>query len=271
MLKKLCMRLIFTSFLFLSTVVDADVFHLQFNDQIFGGHQTVDLQNALREQYQVDANQISIEKIDVVVKSWFGGGQVWLGSRYNQADRRFVNGQANNFNNPADWTFNQIAFVINETNSDLQLNMNGQFRLREVIVSSTGNVESEDGMHSMRAAADILLPLYHMELNGLSSLDLKQLLQNDTQLNPDEYHLNSVTVAIKSSHDGAQVWLESGQQMSKVGIINGARQAFSSHDPGTYEFRSINAAKYGNESSPWLLNFNGDFRLYEIIVSLEQR
>ena len=271
-MKKLSTRLLFTFILLsISTCVLAEVFHLQFHDEIFGGHQTVDLKSALHQQYQLDANQLSIEKIDVVVKSWFGGGQLWLGSRYSQADRRFVNGQASNFNNPADWTFNRIGFVVNETNSDLQLNLNGQFRIREVIVSSAGNVESGDVMHSMQAGADILLPLYHMELNGLSSLDLKQLLHNDTQLNPDEYHLKSVTVALKSSQDGAQAWLESGQQMSKVGIINGAGQAFSSQDPGTYEFRSINAAKYDNESSPWLLNFSGDFRLYEIVVNLEQR
>ena len=57
MMKKLSMRLLFTFLLLsFSTCVHADVFHLQFHDQIFGGHQTVDLKSALSQQYQVDAN-----------------------------------------------------------------------------------------------------------------------------------------------------------------------------------------------------------------------
>ena len=58
MMKKLSMRLLFTFFLSLSTTAHADVFHLQFNDEIYGGHQTLDLQNELRDQYQVDARQL---------------------------------------------------------------------------------------------------------------------------------------------------------------------------------------------------------------------
>lgn len=271
MMKKLCMCLIFTSFLFLSTVVHADVFHLQFNDEIFGGHQTVDLQNALREQFHVDVKQLSIEKIDVVVKSWFGGGLVWLGSRYSQSDRRFVNGQAANFNNPADWTFNQITFPESGTHRELQLHLNGQFRLREVIVSTQTRTDPELLFNSDQARNGILIPLYDLELNGLSSLDIKQLLRNDTRLNPDKYYLNAVMVAIKSRQDGAQAWLENGNWVSKVELLTGAGQGFNSHDVASYDHRTIRAALNENESSPWLLKFNGDVMLYEIVVILAQR
>ena len=271
MLKKLCLRLLFTFFLSLSVVAHAEVFHLQFNDEIFGGHQTLDLQNTLFEQYRVDAGQISIDKIDVLVKSWFGGGLVWLGSRYSQSDRRFVNGQASNFNNPADWTFNHISFHVNATNSDLQLNLNGQFRLREVIVSVQTPSDPGNTINSDQAENGILLPLYHMELNGLSSLDIKQLLRNDTRLNPDKYYLNAVMLAIKSRQDGAQAWLENGHRVSKVELLSGAGQGFNSNDPASYDHRTIRAAQYENESSPWLLKFSGDVMLYEIIVILAQR
>lgn len=270
MLKKLCMRLIFTSFLFLSAVVHADVFHLQFNDEIVGGHQTVDLKRALSEQYQVDANHLSVDRIDVVVKSWFGG-LLWLGSRYSQSDRRFVNGQANNFNNPADWTFNQVIFPVSGTDSDLQLNLNGQFRLREVRVSVQTPTDSGNVINDNQAENGILIPLYHLELSGLSSLDIKQMLLNDTRLNPDKYYLNAVMVAIKSRQDGAQAWLENGNRVSKVELLNGAGQGFNSHDAASYDHRTISVAQYENELSPWLLKFNGDVKLYEIIVILTQR
>lgn len=271
MFKKSCMRLLLTLFLSLSTVVHADVFHLQFHDEIFGGHQTVDLQNALRDQFHVDSNQLSIDNIDVVVKSWFGGGQIWLGSRYNQADRRFVNGQANNFNNPADWTFNQVTFPVSGTNSDLQLNLNGQFRLREVSVSVKTPTDSGNVINDDQAENGILIPLYHLELSGLSNLDIKQLLLNDTRLNPDKYYLNAVMVAIKARHDGAQAWLENGNRVSAVELLSGAGQGFNSHDPASYDHRTIRAAQYENESSPWLLNFSGDVMLNEIVVILSQR
>ena len=271
MIKKVFIDQFFTSLLLISSAVHADTFRLQFHDQIMGGHQTVDLQNALREQYQVDANQLTIEKVDVVIKSMAGGGQIWFGSRYNQADRRFVAGQAGNFQNPANWTFRKIAFPVQQPDSDLQLNLNGEFKLREVIVSSADFAQPEKLQYRDQSAADILLPLYNMDLHGLSSLDLKQLLLNDTQLDPDEYHLKSVTVAVKSRQDGAQVWLECGQRVSKVEIISATEKVFGSHDPGTYQYRNINAAEYENESSPWLLKFSGDIRLYEVAVSLNQR
>jgi len=225
----------------------------------------------LRDQFHVDSNQLSIDKIDVVVKSWFGGGLVWLGSRYSQSDRRFVNGQANNFNNPADWTFNQISFPVSATNSDLQLNLNGQFRLREVIVSVQTPADPGNVINSDQAENGIPLPLYHLELNGLSSLDIKQLLLNDTRLNPDKYYLNAVQLAIKSRQDGAQAWLENGNTVSKVELLSGAGEGFNSHEPASYEHKTISAAQYENESSPWLLKFSGDVMLYEIVVILAPR
>ena len=117
----------------------------------------------------------------------------------------------------------------------------------------------------------ILLPLYHLQLNGLSSLDIKQLLRNDTRLNPDKYYLSAVMVAIKSRQDGAQVWLENGNRISKVELLSGAGQVFNSHDVASYDHRTISVAQYENESSPWLLKFNGDVMLYEIVVILAQR
>lgn len=271
-MKKLSMCLLFSFILLsVSTSVHAEVFHLQFHDEIFGGHQMVDLKSALSEQYQVDANQLSIVKIDVIVKSWFGGGQLWLGSRYSQSDRRFVNGQASNFNNPADWTFNQVTFPVSGTNSDLQLNLNGQLRLREVSVSVKTPTDSGNVINDDQAENGILIPLYHLELSGLSNLDIKQLLLNDTRLNPDKYYLNAVMVAIKARHDGAQAWLENGNRVSTVELLSGAGQGFNSHDPASYDHRTIRAAKYENESSPWLLNFSGDVMLNEIVVILSQR
>lgn len=269
MLKKLCMRLLLSFFLSVSAVVHADVFHLQFNDEIFGGHQTLDMQNVLHDQYQVDANQLSIEKIDVIVKSWFGGGLVWLGSRYSQSDRRFVNGQATNFNNPADWTFNQISFPVSGTNSGLQLNLNGQFKLREVIVYTASNIEADNLLLNSEGEAQIILPMHHLELSGLNSIDLKQLLHNDTHLNPDEYHLNGIVVALKSRLDGAQAWLESGELLSNVVLVQGSMQAYDDRDPATYNYTSINTRQYDNQSPPWLLKLKGDIRLYEIVVKLK--
>lgn len=271
MLKKTTIYQLIITLLLVSGVTQADVFRLQFDDEIFGGHQTLDLHNALRDQYHVDVNRLSIENIDVVIKSWFGGGQVWLGSRYSQSDRRLVNGQASNFNNPADWTFHQIAFPVSGTNNDLKLNLNGQFRLREVIVSIQPQTDSGNVINSDQAENGILIPLYHLELSGLSSLDLKQLLNNDTRLNPEKYYLNAVMVAIKARQDGAQVWLENGNRVSKVELLSGAGQDFSSHNPASYDHNTISVAQYENDSSPWLLKFSGDVMLYEIIVILAQR
>ena len=271
MLKKTFIYQFIITLLFVNGVTRADVFRLQFNDEIFGGHQTVDLQTALLEQYRVDTGQISIDKIDVLVKSWFGGGMVWLGSRYSQSDRRFVNGQAANFNNPADWTFNRISFPVSGTNNELQLNLNGQFRVREVIVSAQLHTENDNLNSRNQVENGILLPLYHLQLTGLSSLDIKQLLLNDTRLNPDKYYLSAVMVAIKSRQDGAQAWLENGNRVSNVELLNGADQDFDSHDPASYDHRTISVAQYEDESSPWLLKFSGDVMLNEIVVILSQR
>ena len=271
MMKKLSMRLLFTFFLSISTTAHADVFHLQFNDEIYGGHQTLDLQNELHDQYQVDASHLYIDRIAVVIKSLFGGGQIWLGSRYSQNDRRFVNGQAGNFNNPADWTFNQVTFPKPQAKSGLQLHLNGQFRLREVAVYTQLDPAPADSTNGGQDEAYIALPMHHLELNGLNSVDIKQLLRNDTRLNPDDFHLNSIMVALKSGQDGAQAWLESGGLISELVILHGAAQGFDSHELASYDYRSINAVQYTNEALPWVIKFNGDIRLYEIVINLAKR
>lgn len=184
MMKKLSMCLLFTLFLSISTSVHADVFHLQFNDEIYGGHQTLDLQKALYDQHQVDASHLFIDRIAVIIKSLSGGGQIWLGSRYSQNDRRLVNGQAGNFNNPADWTYNQVTFPTPQAKSDLQLHLNGQFRLREVAVYTQLDPGAADSTNGGPDEAYITLPMHHLELNGLNSVDIKQLLRNDTRLKP---------------------------------------------------------------------------------------
>ena len=134
MLKKAYNCLAGFSLLIISSIVHAEDFRLQFNDAIFGGFQTVDLHRALYDQYQVDASWLTVDHIEVVLKSRHGGGLAWTGSPYSQRDRRVVTGQAANYNNPAGWNFSQIVFPASGSADDLLLNLYGQFRLREVTV-----------------------------------------------------------------------------------------------------------------------------------------
>ncbi len=134
MFKKLYVNLLLILSLLISSTAHAEVFHLQFNDAIFGGFQVVDLHQALYNQYQVDASKFEVDHIEVVLKSQYGGGLAWTGSPYSQRDRRVVTGQAANFYNPAGWNFSRIIFPASGSADDLLLNLYGQFRLREVFV-----------------------------------------------------------------------------------------------------------------------------------------
>jgi hypothetical protein len=139
MLKKIYLNLLLILSLLINGPVHAEVFQLHFNDSIFGGFQTVDLHDlhrALYEQYQVDANKLVVDHIEVVLKSRYGGGLAWTGSPYSQRDRRVVTGQAANYNNPAGWNFSRIIFPARGLDDDLLLNLYGQFRLREVLVQT---------------------------------------------------------------------------------------------------------------------------------------
>ena len=134
MLKKSCTWLFGVSILILSSLVYAEDFRLDFNDAVYGGFQTVDLHWALYEQHQVDASSLELDYIEVVLKSKYGGGLAWTGSPYSQRDRRVVTGQAANFYNPSDWNFSRITIPASGTAGDFLLNLQGQFRLREVLV-----------------------------------------------------------------------------------------------------------------------------------------
>jgi len=129
-----CTGLLGLFILLISSVVHAEEFRLNFNDAMFGGFQTVDLHRALYEQYQVDASRLDLDYIEVVLKSKYGGGLAWTGSPYSQRDRHVVMGQAANFFNPSDWNFSRLVFPATGSADDLLLNLNGQFRLREVLV-----------------------------------------------------------------------------------------------------------------------------------------
>lgn len=257
--------------LIFASMARADVFHLQFNDEIYGGHQTLNLGKALRNQYQVNAGSLVVERVDVVIKSLYGGGQLWLGARYNQADRQTATGLANSFDNPADWTFSRLTFPFLGVASDLMLNLNGQFRLRHVTVHTREISDStglnNDGLGQVR----ITLPMHHVKLNGLSTVDIAQLLQNDAQLNWRNFTLNGITVALKSQQDGAQVWLQNGEWFSEIIVLNSAGEGFGSDNPASYHYRNINTVQVDKPSNPWLLRLNGDIKLYEIIISLNRR
>ncbi|MEA1888700.1 MAG: hypothetical protein U9N50_02810 [Pseudomonadota bacterium] len=133
-MKKLFVNFLLAVSLVICSASHAEDFRLDFNDTIFGGFHTVDLHRALYEQYQVDANRLEVEHIEVVLKSRYGGGLAWTGSPYSQRDRRVVTGQAANYYNPAGWNFSRIVFPAKGSADDLLLNLYGQIRLREVLV-----------------------------------------------------------------------------------------------------------------------------------------
>lgn len=270
-MKKLFAALLLAVSLVISSASHAEVFRLQFKDYIFGGFRTLDLQQALYKQHQVDASGLDIETIDVVIKSQYGGGLVWSGSRNSQVDRRVVTGQAVNFHNPADWTYSHIIFPVRGTAGDLQLNLNGLFKLREVLVRTRDFRDAENELIDVQDSFRIVLPMFHLKLSGYSSIDLKQLLANDTHVNSDGYQLKGIDVSVKSRQPGGQIWLETGRKVSVLQEVATAGHLFNSKDPGTYGHYSFTAVKSNISSMPWLLKFNGDIQLNEIIIKLAPR
>lgn len=271
MLIKLCKRLLLIVTLLTSSTVCAEVLHLQFEDYIIGGHRTLDLDKALFEQHQLNTDKIQIEKIDVVIKSRSSGGQIWLGSSYSKTDVRIVSGQAANFNNPADWTFSHIVFSFNGAASELQLNLNGQFKLREIDVYTVAYADSDSAVKNTSDNINIVLPMFHLKLIGLNSIDLKQLLRSDAGLNLDQYDIQSIEVLVKSRDGSAKVWLQSGLHSSEKQTVDGLAQVFDSNETDSYSSNYLTVKKINNHSVPLLLKFDGDIKLHEINVILAPR
>ena len=69
MSRKMVTKLFLILSLFMSSAAYAEVYRLNFNDRIYGGHRTVDLQKAMQQQHRVDAGKLEIEKVDVIAKS----------------------------------------------------------------------------------------------------------------------------------------------------------------------------------------------------------
>jgi hypothetical protein len=270
-MKKLFTALLLAGSLAISSASHAEFFRLQFKDYIFGGFRTLDLQQALYDQYHVDASGLDIETIDVVIKSQYGGGLVWTGSRNSQVDRRVVSGQAVNFNNPADWTYSHIIFPARGTAGDLQLNLNGLFKLREVLVQTREYRDAENAVKSMQVDGRMTLPMFHLELTGRNSIDLKQLVRSDTRMNPDEFQLKGIEVSAKSRQQGGQVWLENGDRVSELQAVDTAGNIFASNDPGSYGRNYFKFTNGNNQVMPWLLKLNGDIKLNEIVINLVPR
>lgn len=271
MLKKLFKRLLLIVTLLISSTVYAEVLRLQFKDYIIGGHRTLDLHKALFEQHQVNTDKIQIEKIDVVIKSRSGGGQIWTGSSYSKEDVRIVSGQPANFNNPADWTFSHIIFMFNSATSEPQLILNGQFKLREIVVYTRDYAVSDNTVKNTSGDVSIGLPMFHLKLIGLNIINLKQLLRSDSELNPDEYDIQGIEVLAKSRDGSAKVWLESGSESSDKQTVDGLAQTFDSNEPDSYGSIYLKIKKINNHSMPWLLKFDGDVKLHEIFVKLAHR
>ncbi|MFW2440533.1 MAG: hypothetical protein ACN4GR_14335 [Arenicellales bacterium] len=270
-LKKLIPASLLGFSLLISSASHAEVFRLQFKDYILGGFRTLDLHQALYNQYQLDASRLDIETIEVVLKSQHGGGLVWSGSRYSQLDRQVVTGQAVNFNNPADWTYSHIIFPAQGAAGDLKLNLNGLFKLREVLVRTRDESGAESVVKSMQGDGRVILPMFHLELTGLNSINLKQLLRSDSRLNPDEFQLKGIEVLVKSRKQGGQVWLENGNRHTEPQAVDTAGRFFASNDPGSYGRNYFRFANGNNQSKPWLLKLNGDIKLNEIVINLVPR
>jgi hypothetical protein len=260
MSRKSVTKLLLVISLLVSSAASAEVYRLQFNDQIFGGHRTVDLKKAMQHQHHVDAGKLVIEKVDVVAKSQQGGGLVWLGSHYSQSGRQTVPGQAVNFNNPAGWTFNRLTFTTQEFGND-------------AIVVHTREIEkSENVVSNKQGNVRITVPMHHLKLTGLQTINLKQLLRRNTKINPDKYNLKGLEVSIKSRQGGGQIWFEDdGQLASGLQSVGGIPQVFDNNNPGSYDRKYFKATRRENQASPWLLMLNGDLKLNEIIINLAPR
>jgi hypothetical protein len=254
--------------LFFSSAVYAETYHLQFRDHIFGGHRTLNLEQALQNQHRIDAKELEISRIEVVVKSQQGGGQVWLGSRYSQTNRQTAPGSAVNFDNPADWTYATLPFLTQGMGGDLMLNLNGQLKLREVVVHARKLADDKSVVKSRQGDARVTLPMNHQHLTGLYTLNLKKVLRNQSKINPDRYDLKGIEVAVKSRQGGGQVWLESGNQATEIQTIKGVSANFERRDPHTYYRIFLKALQQDNQKTPWLLQFNGEIMLNEIIINL---
>lgn len=265
-------QLITATLLFMTAAVaQAEVFRLQFNDKIYGGHGTLDLNKTLMQQHRIKANELDIESIDVIVKSREGGGQVWVGSRYGQSDRRTAGGTVANYNNPADWTFSRISFPASNQGAGLLLNLNGNLKLREVRLHARYAREQSEVISNEKGDARITLPMRHLQLSGLHKVNLKQLLRNDAGINPDDYHLKGIEVSLKSRQGGGQVWLESAHGTSEIQTAGGLPEVFDNNNSGSYDRKYFKASRRNNQASPWLVGFNGDIKVNEIIVNLAHK
>ena len=269
--KPVAKLLLFLSLLF-SSAAYAEIYRLQFNDQIYGGHRTVDLQKALQHQHRVDARKVEIEKVDVVAKSQQGGGLIWMGSPYSQTDRRTVPGQAVNFNNPADWTFSRQTFTTRGFGDNLKLNLNGQFKLRAIVVHTRMFNDSENIAIGKNGNVRVTVTMHHLKLMGLQTINLKQLLRRNTNVNPDKYNLKGLEVSVKSRQGGGQIWFEdNGEQTSSLQTAGGIPQVFENNNAGSYDRKYFKATLRDNQPMPWLLKFNGDLKINEIIINLAPR
>ena len=257
--------------LLFSTAALAGEYRLGFNDGIFGGQRTLDLAKALRKQHRVDADKLEINRIEVVAKSQQGGGLAWIGSRYSQTNRQTVPGNAMLYDNPAAWTFGHLTFMAQGLGSDLKLNLNGQIKLREVIVHAHKTTDKETLVKDHQGNARLVLPMGHQTLLGQNAINIKQLLRTKTKINPDRYNLKGIEVSAKSRNGSGQVWLESGRQASRKQVLSGSPRTFNARDRQTYDRKFIKSPVVANQKPPWRVHFNGDIRLNELVINLAPR
>lgn len=244
---------------------------LQFNDTLVGGHRTLDLGEALAAQHGLDGRRLNIDVIEVIAKSAQGGGQVWTGSEYSQQDRRTLPGQAQNFNNPADWTFSRLLFRGGGSGEALQLNLYGQLKLRAVVIHTRDHGRAGDITQPQQGVLRVRLPMHHLQLSGSNNIDIAQLIYNDTSIDPRHYDLQGIDVSIKSRNGASRAWLGSSLDSAAAQRVEGLAEYFDSNDPQSYRQFRFDGSAGGSGAVAWQLQLTGDVRLNEITVYLKPR
>jgi hypothetical protein len=164
--------MLFTS----SVFAQAEMFKLEYGDQTFQGENTLLLKKKIKESRPyLDLRSMKLDKVIIVAKSKLGYAKATLNVGYSSTAPSTITGFAEDFFNPAPYTFDRIRFKNRTGNSfgQWQVMLKGKIMVKKVIVFVKKSYVPAVLLDTFHLGYSVSTDSTYVHMRGLSKLIIK--------------------------------------------------------------------------------------------------
>lgn len=233
-------------------------------DQQFKGQNTIFLKQEIKRQNPyLNLQELKIEAVKLVAKSKQGRGTATLVVGQMQSYAHTLQGSPYDFHSNEPFTYDRITIGAPATHQQQgvwQIKLQGNIKVKKVVVT----VSTKEMFKQVRLRiAD--------HYQGQNTIFLKRELNSQTNLNLQDYELQSVSMKAKSKMGRGMASLVVGNMQSMQTLVYGTPRDFHNDSDYTFQNVMIQNPAFGPSQGVWQIKLQGNIKVKDIVLTLKKK